>query len=341
MPDILYDLVDPAVLTGVAREVPVRTDLTLNTLLPDVEVPDVEFAAVAASITHGEAKFRAFDTPTPIGVRQAERTTLRGVYPPVGQKLIVGEYERLVLQRAQGLAEGRLARQAYEDTRSNVIAIRSRVERARGQVLETGKFSLVDENGLTLTADFGVPPAQLNVTPAVLWSDPTADVFGNLETWSTAYADANQGRQPGNFLTSRRVVNAARLNKQVIRAIYGPSATEGRVTPQQLNDVLADQGFPGFTTYDVKIGGTRVITDDKLIMTPSDPEELGRTEWGITADALELVQSNQTDFALSDAPGIVAVTLKSGDPVQIAAKATAGVLPVLRTPTLLFVAKVL
>ena len=343
---LIFDLVDPVALTGAARatfkEVPDETQFTLDALLPNVEVQDVEYRVAAASITHGEAQYRAFDTPTPTGKRQATVTTTVGMFPPVGQKLIVGEYERIQLQRAQGMSNARLVDQSYRDTHSNVIAIRTRIERARAQVLTTGKFTLTDENGLTLAADFDVPSDHLNVAPVGLaWTDPDADIFGDLETWFTKYQDDDEfGALPGAITTSRRVANLLRKNKQIVRAVFGPLATEGHVTLEQLRQVLTDEGFPTIRTYDTKINGARLIADDKVILTPGDAASLGETQFGITSDALELVNSNIVEMSIKDAPGITAVQLKQGDPVQIFNKATAAALPVLTRPNRLFVADV-
>jgi len=342
---LITDVVDPAVLTGAAREIPDPATYTLADLLPNVEVDDDEYTITAATVTRGGvASYRAFDTPTPIGRRAASMVVSRGQYPMLGNKLPIGEYERLRVRRAQGASiENQLVRQVYDDTRTNVLAIRARLERARGQVLSTGRLTLVRavDNGLDLTVDYQVPASQLNVAPVgVLWPNPAADFFGDLERWITAYSLGNdKGELPGRITTSRRMMNLARANSQVIRAIYGPSATEGRITPDQVNQVLADQGFPALSTNDVMIGGVRVIPDNKVILTPSNAEDLGRTEFGITVDALDLVENQNVDFKIADAPGITAVMWKEEiDPPTTSSKATAGSLPVLRDSRLLFVA---
>lgn len=338
---LVTDIVDLAELTGAAREIEDPDTYVLDAALPADEIEDVEYALRTGTITRGVAKYRSYDAETPIGKRAASSTVTRGMLPPLGQKLVIGEFERVMLQRAQGAQNGGLVRSIYDDTRSNVLAVRARLEKARGQVLSTGKFTLTDENGLTLEADFGVPADHMNVAPAgVAWSDPAADFFGDLETWVQKYADDNDGALPGAAWTSRRVLNYARANKQVIRAQYGSTATEGRISPAQLNDILAEQGFPAFRAVETKVGGVRVMADDKLVLTPADARELGRTIFGITADALELVNSNAVDFALRDAPGITAVTLKSGDPARIWSKGVAAAMPVLDDPNKVFVAVV-
>lgn len=45
-------------------------------------------------------------------------------------------------------------------------------------------------------------------------------------------------------------------------------------------------------------------------------EELGYTAMGITATALELVNSNRSDLSFQDAPGIVGVVIKGGPPFR-------------------------
>jgi hypothetical protein len=338
---LVTDILDLAELTGAAREIEDPEGYTLNQLLPNDEIEDVEYIGRQSEITRGVAQFRSWDAETPIGRRQATTTTRQVKLPPLGQKLVIGEYERILLQRAQGAQNGALVQQVYSDTRSNVQSIRSRMEVARGQVLTTGKFTLTDENNLTLEADFGVPAGRLDVAPAVAWSDPTSDLFGFLEQLMTTYADGNaSGQLPGRFTTSRRVVNLARANQQVIRAIYGSQATEGRVTAEQLNQVLEDQGMPRFVVYNTKVAGVAVLPDDKIILTPTNAESLGRSVFGITVEALELVGSNAVDFTLADAPGITAVTLKDGDPARIWSKANATAMPALDDPTLLMTADV-
>jgi len=338
---LVTDITDLAELTGAAREIDNPDDYTLNQLLPDDTIEDIEFVSRRSEITRGVAEFRSWDAETPIGRRQATTTTARVKLPPLGQKLVIGEYERILLQRAQGAQNGALVRQVYDDTRSNVQAIRSRMERARAQVLTTGKFTLVDENNLALEANFDVPAGRLNVTPALPWTDVNSDLFGFLEQLMTTYADGNaRGQLPGRFTTSRRMVNLARANKQVVRSIYGPLATEGRITPDQVNQVLADQGIPPLVINDTKIQGVRLIPDNLVLATPSNPADLGRTVFGITVEALELVGSNAVDFTLADAPGVIAVTLKDGDPARIWTKANATAMPALDDPTLLMTAKV-
>lgn len=337
---LVTDLTDLAILTGAVREIDPPVDYTLNGLLPDDTIADVEYSTRKSTVTRGEAEFRAYDAETPIGRRRATVTTGRQLLPPLGTKFLIGEFERIMLQRAQGMNTQALENGIYDDARSGVVGIRRRMERARAQVLYTGKFSLVDENDLTLEADFQVDPDNLDVEPATPLSDPDLDLYGFFEALIEQYRDSNIGGQaPGRFTTSRRAVNAMRANKQVIRSIFGPLATEGNVTVAQLSQALVDNDFPTLAQYNTRVDGEYLIPTDRLIITPTDPRDLGRTVWGITAESLELVGSNAVDMTLADAPGIVAVTLKEGDPVRIWTKSAAVGMPAIDDPTLLMTAK--
>ncbi len=342
--ELILDLLDVPELTAAARLIePPANFAAVQALLPTREIDDIEVSTSTSTVTRGVASYRAWDAETPIGRRRATITKGKQPLLPMGQKLPVGELESIMLQRARGAQEhGGLVRQIYSDTEANVYAIRARVIRAVGQALSTGTVVLEDENGLNDVVVYAVPESHLDITPDDLFSDPDADIWSFFQTLFELYeTDADDGQLPGQFTTSRRVVNALRSNKQVIRAIWGPLATEGAITQAQLNQAFTDQGFPTLQIDDTKVQGQRIIPDDVIVMTPSNPRDLGSTVYGITAEGLELTNSNAVDFFYKDAPGIVAVTLKGGDPVSVWSKGTAVVLPTFDRPELLMTARVL
>jgi hypothetical protein len=61
---------------------------------------------------------------------------------------------------------------------------------------------------------------------------------------------------------------------------------------------------------------TRVIPDDRLIFLPPNPDDLLAVRYGLSATALELVQSNQAELSFEDSPGIVGVVIKEGPPFR-------------------------
>lgn len=346
---IVDDFILPAVLTGFVREVPSPYNLILNQFLPDRQINDIEAALDQVTRTNRAAKFRSWDAEVAVGQRDSFQRS-RVKIPPLGMKLPIGEYERLMLERIRTGGDNRDAyvEAIYDDADSLTKSIYNRVELARGDVLVDGKFTLTDENGLTLEADFGVDASNI-VSAATAWTDHTnATILANLKTWIDHYVDMN-GERPGYMLTSNTVINNMVLSAE-LRDLFRNSSqilagTPNLITPGQVNQVLQAYSYPPIVEYNTKIevdgANTRVIPDDKVIFLPSDPNQLGYTAWGITAEALELASGQNPGLAFNQLPGIVGVVMKDGDPVRTWTKVGATSMPIIANPRLLMVADVL
>lgn len=341
---ILYDLVDPAALTAFVRRVPLPANMVLNQYLPDREIADIEATIDKVTQTNRAAKFRAYDAETPIGQRDTiERN--RVLLPPLGQKTVVGEYERLQLERLRtgGTSTDALVNAVYDDAEVNTRAVRNRMELARGDVLADGKFTLAGENGLTLEADWGLPAGNI-VAPGTPWSTvATATPLADIRSWVETYTLLN-GEPPGYAITSTAVLSNLLRNAEITALAASLVGAPSIVTPAQLQQVFTAYGLPEIRAYDTRINvdGTseRVIAEDRFIMVPSDPSTLGYTAWGITAEALELAGSANPTLSFQNAPGLVGVVMRDGDPVRTWTKVGAVGMPVLVDPNRLMVADV-
>ncbi len=347
---IIDEYMPPTVLTGFVREVPYPSNLTLNTYLPDRFIGDVEAAMDQVTRTNRAAKFRAWDSESTVS-RRDQFTRSRVKLPPLDTKLPIGEYERLMLERARTGGDNRDAyvEAIYNDAEQLTREVYNRMELARGDALMDGKFTIVDENGLKgLEADFGLPGTHL-VAPNTVWSDTAnATPLTNLKTWTELYMEDNQGDLPGIALTSRRVVNNLLLSQEIRDLFYRGDAVTGGpslLTPAQLNTVLTAYGYPPFVPYDTKINvdgsDTRVIADDKVLFLPSNPSDLGFTAWGVTAESLELAAGQNPGLLFSELSGLVGVVLKEGDPLRVWTKVGAVGMPIISDPKRLIVADVL
>ncbi len=345
---IVDDYIEPAVLTGFVREVPSPYALTLNQFLPDRQIGDIEAAMDQVTRTNRAAKFRAWDTETPIGQRDAFQRS-RVKLPPLGIKIPIGEYERLLLERIRTGGDNRdgYVNAIYDDAETATRNVLNRMELARGDVLVDGKFTLTGENGLTIEADFGVDGSNI-VSAGTPWTTHnTASPLTDLKTWVDHYVDVN-GERPAYLLTSNTVVNNLLLCQE-LRELFYPAiaSTTGPnlLTPAQLNQVLTAYGYPSIVEYNTKIevdgSNTRVINDEKVILLPSDPAQLGYTAWGITAEALELANGSNPSLEFTQLPGLVGVVLKEGDPVRVWTKVGAVGMPIITNPRLLMVADVI
>jgi hypothetical protein len=340
------DYIPPAELTWYAREVPSPLNLILEQFLPNVPINHIETEIGEVITTNRAARFRSWDTPVTIGRRDYAESR-RVKIPPLGQKLPIGEYEnlQLALARTGGNDRAAMIEEIYKDTDNNVRSIYNRVEVARGDVLMDGKFTLVNEDGLSLEADFGLD-ANNNVTPATLWSvSADASPLQDLRAWMLYYSTLN-GVRPGYMICGEAVLSALESCDEVKQAVsYGGSILKPFVTDAELAGIFNQNRFPAIVPYDTAIdwdGSTkRVIDDNKVIFLPPNPQDLGFTAWGITAEALALVGSNNPSLTFQQAPGIVAVTTREGDPPRVWSKAGATVMPLIKDIRKLMVATVL
>lgn len=345
---IVDDYIEPAVLTGFVREVPGPLSLTLNRWLPDRQIADIEVAIDQVTRTNRAAKFRAWDSEVHVSKRDSFRRDKVAI-PPLGVKLPIGEYERLMLERIRTGGDNRngYVQAIYNDAAQLTREVLNRMELARGDVLVDGKFTLTGENGLHLEADFGVDSDHL-VDANVLWTDhDNATPLQDLRAWQALYIEET-GEKPGWGLTSNTVISNLLMSAEIRSLFYRGQTLSGApdiITVAQLNQVLTAYGLPALVEYDSRIEvdgvNTRVIPDDRLILLPTDPASLGFTAWGITAESLELAAGQNPSLEFDELPGLVGVVLKEGDPLRVWTKVGAVGMPIISDPRRLVVAEVI
>lgn len=332
----LLDLIDPDDLTGFARAALADLDenqFTLSRYFPAQETSDiiVRFGTGGGGLARS-AKFRAYDTAAPIGVRESvERKTTE--IPPISEKLFLTEYERY---RLMNNADEAVA-QVYNDTRTLIRSILARVEVARGRALQDGSLSFA-ENGLALTMNFG-RDAGHSVTAAVTWATNTTDILGDLQSWIDTYTDTN-GFGPGGILCGRTVLGYMLANNDMRDLAYRGVGSPTNLTVDQLSSILQPFGVPPITINDAKVAvdgvSTRIIDDDVLVFTPPGDGAAGATVWGTTLEAQE-----NLNLTGSAAPGVVAFLERTTQtPIQYWTSAAARTIPVLGNPDLTFKADV-
>lgn len=342
---IFYDApVDPVALTSFVREVPVPLDLSLTNAFPTrfLNKNTVDFAEIVR--TNRTARYRSFDGQIHVSERDSG-TTKEVRLPPLSSSLSQGEYERLQLEfaRTGGTNQQLLAASIYDDATNLAREIHARIEQAWGDVLSDGKLTIAEE-GFSAEADYGLP-ANHKVTAATLWtSTTTATAFTDLQNWVDIYVATN-GFRPATMRTSLRVQRLLQRNAEVIAAAYGATQGRTRVALDDLNQLLSDEGLPTLADpYDARVDvdgtSTRTISDDLIVFTPADLTSLGYLAMGVSATALELVDSGEVDFTFAEAPGIVGVVEKSGPPYRQFTFVDAVGMPVIQSGRQLFVADV-
>ena len=210
------------------------------------------------------------------------------------------------------------------------LTIDNTFELMRGQLLSTGIVSLIAEDGATHSVDFGIPAGQ-KITAGAVWNPASpAAVIASYVAGHKAYQDA-----AGDDAAIALMSTAART---VLLAAVQTLFPQQPIGLDQLNAYLANQNAPLPVTYDRKLEAangtkTRVLPVGTVVYLPSDSDPVGRTEMGVTQEAVQQSQRNQPSGspALSPAevPGVTIVTLGNDDPVERAVKAAVVGLPVL------------
>lgn len=358
MANILWDLVDPAELTGYVRaynDETLRARFVLDQVLPNVLLDDLEYRVRAGGLTDVDvAEFRAWDTPPPMTGRPGI-SRKRGELPPVSRQIPLLEEESLRLRQVQTGNDNPLITAIFDDATRMTRAVQGRIELARGDVLTDGVVT-INENGMNITVDYGVGAPHLPVLAGgATWTTAnaaTATPITNLLTWLDLYK-ADTGVLPRGILMSRTRLAGLAVNNEVrAYAQAGASTAPARVNMATIQQIFAEFGIPpllglgadptGDPFYDVsvRVNGvlTPVIPTNRVVFVPPTDEPVGNTFYGLTAEALRLIERDK--IVAQDAPGVVALVLQNDNPVQTFTLATAIALPAIINPELIFTATV-
>ncbi|MFJ2780281.1 major capsid protein [Kitasatospora sp. NPDC087315] len=325
---------------------PADYELT-NTVMPVRTLNSVKWRTKQTKRRIAAAKYRTWDSTTPIGSRELTKTVTEGMLPPLGQKFIIGELEQILLDTSRGMDDGDIIERLYDDIAAHVTSIRSRLELAVGDLLTDGKFTLAGENGMYTEYDAQVPAANMP-TAAVPWTDPTADMIGDERKW-IEYLRSIGAPLPARVLTSYKARALMQDNQSYRAAYYGaaPGATlpTAVLAQTEVDVVRARYGLPPITIYDVPIpldNGTdvRALPENLYILLPPNPTQWAETQYGVTAEALVLSNGSNPSIIREEAPGIIVTHGYSDDPPQVWTKGSAAAMPVMYVPDIHITAKV-
>lgn len=302
---------------------------TLATFLPNANVASVSYRMGRRRRMAQTVPVRAIDAPaTPI--RRPGVIDVKGDLPAITPIVNLTEQdlttEMILARQLAGLnvdytpaVEGSAAEAA--------LTVDNTLELMRGQLLSTGVVSLLADDGNVHEVDFEVPVGQkVGVTAAWDAATTAAAVFADIDDAHQAYQDAGGGGAAGVAVMSRRIY---RYLVGKVQALY-PNAPVGE---NELAAYLANRGLSQPFLYDRQLEAydgtrTRVFPDDVITFLPGTDSPVGRTELGITQEAVQQVQGRILTPA--QAPGVTIVTLGQDNPVQRAVKAAALGMPVLR-----------
>ncbi|MET8746292.1 major capsid protein [Streptomyces sp. NPDC004728] len=333
-------------LTVYSRQIDTPANYLLTRqILPETRIQGVKFRTTSAKRRVNAAKFRAYDAPTALAKRQAERVVNEGMLPALGQTLPVSEMDQILMDVDHGSDTDRYIELLYNDVDRHVESIKTAQEIAAGQILATGSVNLP---GIGLDVNWNVPAANMP-TASVLWDDPDATPLSDERAWIDYLLDSG-APAPKQVITSRRARALLAANAEYRAAYYGSYSTATTPTatlaPNEINTVRARYDLPPIVTYDVQVWNDdvyqRVLPDNKWILIPDVPAaEWAQTQYGTTRESRAFTSGTNPALTREEAPGIVVVTDVKDNPVQIYTRGAAVGMPVLYVPDIHISATVL
>jgi len=281
------------------------TPMLGESLFPERKIQDIEFDMILGS--RGlpvSAEVHAYDTKTQLASREAIEKGVASL-ALIKRQIKIAEKEIIKVQNPRTDAElAFVLSQLYNDSEKMVEGIKVRVEAMRMEATSTGKIK-IEENGVKVTLDYGVPTANKK---SFNWSDAsTSKPLDDLTTLADAVEDTSS--RPTRALTSRKIATLA-----------------------QLNELLEQSNLPQIVTYEAKykVEGAKGFTTKRYfpenVISMFGDAPLGETIYGLTAEEVKLIGDGKMDVA-EMVGNIFVGTYTSIDPVGEFTKAAATALP--------------
>lgn len=302
----------PAVLTGVARGAfqGIYGSSLVSRFLPAKANQKLtfDFQPNQTALTRA-ANFRAWNTESDQTVFDGS-SSKQGKLPPISRRYNVDEYTHLKMIGGDLGVEF--------ETKAEAIAaqIAMRFVQAAAEAIETGKVS-IKERSLDFQVDYG-RKAALTATAPTLWSNPAADIIGDLKALRLAY-----GSNPASLLIPFTVKEHISKNVAIIKLALGRTSDLPTAIPyEQALSVLRQYEFSNLFTNDERLvdqAGTErsLFSQDKVLFLPGTADAfatamgsgpLGTLDLGVTSEAYE------PENGLGGSAGLISGAYKTEDP---------------------------
>lgn len=208
----------------------------------------------------------------------------------------------------------------YDDESSLIDSSEIALERMRMELLTTGQI-VISGNGQSYTYNYGLDTATQKVIVNKAWSDPTADIIGDI-------IDIIEKAKARGITITRAVCNSTtakyfRTNTAIKNAVYVFANGTVPVTTARAIEYIKNETGVTFYAYDnvyVDEAGTthKYVSDDTVTFLPDG--DLGFTNLGTTPEESDLMNSvNTADVSIVN-QGVAVTTSKIVDPVNVETK---------------------
>ena len=199
------------------------------------------------------------------------------------------------------------------------------LERMRMEALTTGTITL-SSNGQSYTYDYGVPASQ-KVTVSKSWSDPSADIVGDINS----YRDTMKAK---GVTITRAICNSSVIknmynNTAMKNAVYVFAGGTVNLTEDVVKRYLEAQTKIKIEVYDnVYVDESeqahKYVPDNTIVFMPDGA--LGRTNFGTTPEESDLINNLNANVSLVN-EAIAVTTTQMVDPVNVDTKVSMIALP--------------
>lgn len=229
--------------------------------------------------------------------------------------------------------------QVFNDEVRLIEGARARREMMRMMALTTGSISIV-ANGQSLTYDYGVP-ATHKATVTKSWSDPTADILGDIGTWQDKIEE-DTGDKPIRAVCSKKTWSWIKHNAAISKAIYVIAGGGVTISDAKVKALLMEELGLEVVVYSKKYTGdagtaVQYVPDDTFVLFPSG--KLGTTWFGTTPEESDLMSGSVANVSITDT-GVAVCTSKKWDPVNVETKVSMVSLPSFEAADQIFIADV-
>lgn len=200
------------------------------------------------------------------------------------------------------------------------------LERMRMELITTGTITL-SSNGQSYSYDYGLDSTTQKVTVTKSWSDPSADIIGDINNIvSSAKA---RGVNITRAICNSTVAKYFRTNTAIKNAIYVFANGTVNVNDSKALEFIFNETGVRFVAYDnvyVNESGQAIkyVPDDTVSFLPDG--DLGQTHMGTTPEESDLMNKLNSDVSIVNT-GVAVTTYGTEDPVNVETKVSMVALP--------------
>lgn len=287
----------------------------------------------------------AFDVETPlrdrIGFEEIEQEM-----PYFKEGTLIKERDRQELLKVQDSGNAAYSElilaHIFDDISGLINGGRVQAERMRMQLLSTGTVS-IKANKLDFDYDYHFKnDNKETLTGTDKWSDPEADIVGDIERWMD-YLEDNTGSRPDKAILTKKTFNYIKTNKAIINELKASTGVSMIMTNGVIEQYVETKLGLKLVVYNKKYKTeagvtTQFFPDDVFTLLPSG--DLGKTRFGTTPEEADLMGGVTSAEVKIVETGMAVTTEKRTDPVNVFTKVSAIMLPSFENMDKIFIATI-